>query len=67
VCPIRPSTLYVEHPKNGACGVFQHNRPDPDLSAWTFKVTRSIDALGDHHNISKYLQADPASSDADAG
>jgi hypothetical protein len=32
VCPIRPSILYVEHPKNGTCGVFQHNRHEADQS-----------------------------------
>jgi hypothetical protein len=32
VCPIRPSILYVEHPKNGTCRVFQHNLPKADLS-----------------------------------
>jgi hypothetical protein len=32
VCPIRPSILYVEHPKNGTCGVFQHNRHEGEVS-----------------------------------
>jgi hypothetical protein len=58
---IRPKMALAEF-----FNTIQHNRPDPDLSAWTFEVTRSIDSLGDHHNISKYLQADLASSDADA-
>jgi hypothetical protein len=31
VCPIRPSILYFKHPKNGTCGVFQHNLPVADL------------------------------------
>jgi hypothetical protein len=30
VCPIRPSFLYVEHPKNGTFGVPQHNRHKAD-------------------------------------
>jgi hypothetical protein len=32
VYPIRPSILYVEHPKDGTCRVFQHNRHRAEVS-----------------------------------
>jgi hypothetical protein len=34
---MRPSILYVEHPKNGTCGVFQHNLPSTDVALWRNK------------------------------
>jgi hypothetical protein len=34
---MRPSILYVDHPKNGTCGVFQHNLPLTDVALWRNK------------------------------